>query len=180
MQRDNKWKLLNRKKVYGSKFLNVYEDKIELPNGSVIDDYTVIEKPSVVMIVATDEKDNIIILDEYKYAVGETLLTLPAGHLDKNELPVEAAKRELLEETGFSGGSFENLGILYDYPTKDIHKVYVIRAKNVIQTHKTQHEDTENINLRLISIEELKDQIKNREWKTSTALAAITISEILI
>ena len=173
------WKLLERKKVYGSKFVNVYEDKIELPNGSVIDDYTVIEKPSIVIIVATDEKGDVIILHEYKYAVGKTLLTLPAGHKKKEEMPIDTAKRELLEETGFSGDNFEELGILYDYPTKDIHKVYVVRATNVVQKEHTEHEETEGIHYQLITKEELKKQIKNKEWKTSSALAAITLSGIL-
>lgn len=173
------WKLLDRKKVYGSKFVNVYEDKVELPNGSVIDDYTVIEKPSIVMVVATDKNNNVIVLREYKYAAGETLLSLPAGHKKKDEQPIDTAKRELLEETGFSGDEFEELGVLFDYPTKDLHKVYVVRAKNVIKRGDTEDEETETISYQLITVDELKNQIKNKEWKGSSALASLTLSGIL-
>ena len=179
MSKNKNWKLLERKKVYGSKFVNVYEDKIELPNGSVIDDYTVIEKPSIVMVVATDKSNHIIILREYKYAAGETLLSLPSGHKKKDEKPIDAAKRELLEETGFGGDDFEELGILYDYPTKDLHKVHVVRAKNVVRKRATEHEETETISYQLFTVGELKNQIKNKEWKGTSVLAAMTLSGIL-
>ncbi|HZE87488.1 MAG TPA: NUDIX hydrolase [Methylomirabilota bacterium] len=176
----NTWKLIDRKKVYDSKFVKVYEDKVELPNGKVLDDYTVIEKPSIVMVVATDENNNVIILNEYKYAAGDTLLSLPAGHKKENEEPGAAAKRELLEETGFSTDEIEEIGILHDYPTKDLHKVFVVRAKNIRKTNETNHEETEIIKYKLVSLDELKQQILNKEWKASSALAAITISGILL
>lgn len=175
----NTWKFIDRKKVYDSKFVKVYEDTVELPNGKVLDDYTVIEKPSIVMIVATDKNNNVVILNEYKYAAGDTLLSLPAGHKKEDEEPVDAAKRELLEETGFSTNEIEEIGILHDYPTKDLHKVYVVRAKNVRKTNETSHEETEIIKYKLVSLEELKQQIKNKEWKASSALASITLSGIL-
>lgn len=175
-----KWKLIKRKNAYSSKFVNIYEDKVELPNGETINDYTVVEKPNIVMIVATDNENNILILNEYKYGANEFLLTLPAGHKKENEKPIETAKRELLEETGFITNEFEEVGILYDYPTKDLHKVFIVRARNVLNKKIIRHEKTEFINYRLISIDELKKQIKKKEWKTSSALAAITLSGVLL
>ncbi|MCR4326124.1 MAG: NUDIX hydrolase [Candidatus Roizmanbacteria bacterium] len=139
------WKLIKRNKSYSSKFVNVYEDTVQLPSGKIIENYTVVEKPSIVMIVATDAHNNLLILKEYKYAANEVLLTLPAGHLKEKEDPVEAAKRELFEETGFRGDQFE---------------------------------ETEFLHYTLISISELKRQIKNKEWKVSTVLAAIFLSGI--
>jgi 8-oxo-dGTP pyrophosphatase MutT (NUDIX family) len=179
MSDEEHWQRLDRKIVYDSKFLKVYEDKVRLSNGKEIDDYTVVEKPSVVMVVATDVKSNVIILREYKYAADETMLVLPAGHKKSDEEPVDAAKRELLEETGFGGGTFEEVGILRDYPTKDLHKVYVVRAKNVSRQGETQHEETEIITYELITLDKLRKQIKNKEWKSSSALASVTLSGIL-
>jgi hypothetical protein len=54
MENNEHWQRLDRKTVYDSKFLKVYEDRVKLPNGAEIDDYTVVEKPSIVMVVATD------------------------------------------------------------------------------------------------------------------------------
>src|SRR5215471_15139648 len=127
MSNEEHWQRLDRKTVYDSKFLKIYEDKVRLANGTKIDDYTVVEKPNVVMVVATDTNGDIIVLREYKYAADETMLTLPAGHKKNDEEPIAAARRELLEETGFGGGTFEVVGILRDYPTKDLHTVHVVR-----------------------------------------------------
>lgn len=175
----NTWKLLERKKVFSSRFVNVYEDRVELPNGKILEDFTVVEKPSIVMIVATDKENNILVLKEYKHGAGQILYTLPAGHKKDNETPIDAARREVAEETGYTGGEFEDLGVLYDYPSKDIHKVYVVRAKNIALTTKVQQEDTESITLETLSIEQLKEQIQKKEWRVTSALAALTISGIL-
>lgn len=175
----NVWKLIERKKVFSSRFLNVYEDRVELPNGKIIDNYTVVEKPSIVMIVATDINNNVIVLREYKHGADEVLYTLPAGHKKENESSIDTAKKELAEETGYIGGTFEDAGILYDYPSKDIHKVFVVRAKDLTLTTIVSHEETESITSMALPIKHLKLQIANREWKTSSALAALAISGVL-
>lgn len=179
MANNTHWQRLERKTVYDSKFLKVYEDKVKLGDDKVIDDYTVVEKPSIVMVVATDVDNSLIVLREYKYAADDTLLTLPAGHKKNGETPTDAAKRELIEETGYGEGTFEEIGILRDYPTKDLHKVYVVRGTGLSRVANTDHEETEVITHELISIEELKQQIKNKEWQSCSAIAAITLSGVL-
>jgi 8-oxo-dGTP pyrophosphatase MutT (NUDIX family) len=175
----NTWKLLARKKVFASRFVNVYEDRVELPNGKIIDDFTVVEKPSIVMIVATDTNNNVLILNEYKHGAGAILKTLPAGHKEKSETAVEAAAREVAEETGYTGGEYEDLGVLYDYPSKDIHKVHVVRARNIALTTLPQHEETESIQFEVISPKDLKTQIRSGNWHAGSAIAALTISGVL-
>lgn len=173
------WKLLNRKTVYDSKFVKVFEDEVELPSGKIIPDYTVIEKPDIVIIVATDKENNIIVLNEYKYAVNQYLLTLPAGHKNKDETAIETAKRELLEETGYVGEEYEEVGTLYDYPSKDCHKVYIVAALNIKKQGNTVREETESLSIQKISLNSLKKQIQNKEWRSSSAIAALTLAGVL-
>lgn len=175
----NTWKLLQRTKVFSSRFVNVYEDRVELPNGKILDDYTVVEKPSIVMVVATDTQNNVIVLREYKHGAGEIVSTLPAGHQEANESTIDTAKREMTEETGYTGGIFEDIGVLYEYPSKDTHKIFVVRATDLAPTTNVHHEETEAIAFTAIPIEQLKQQITNREWKASSAMAALTLSGML-
>lgn len=177
------WERLKRTTVVDTPFLKVYSDEIRLPNGSLIDDYTVIEKRDVVLVVATDADDRVLTQREYRYAVDQILPSLPAGVIDKSETPLAAAKRELLEETGYGGGAFELVDVLYEYPTKDIHTITVVRAKGVTKQQAPQYEETEEIGeLQLITIPELVQQLKEGKWKTTAIVAAFVraLPEILI
>lgn len=173
-----KWKQISRKIILDTKFVKVFEDTIELPNGDVIDDYTVIKKPDAVVIIATDESGQLISLQEYKYAVDQVMNTLPAGHIDENENSLEAAKRELREETGYEAEAWEELGTFYDFPSKDSHKSYLVKATNAHKTYNTSHERTESIVVRVIPIEELKKEVKEGKWKANIVLSALVISGI--
>ena len=90
---------------------------------------------------------------------------------------LQAAERELEEETGYSGGSYELADTLFEYPTKDLHTITVVRAKNVSLQSATKHEETEAIgNCTLLSIDDLSSQIARGEWKITSALAALLIA----
>src|SRR3990167_408356 len=81
------------------------------------------------MIVATTRDKKIIFISEYEHGAGKKLLTFPSGHIKKGEDPVDAARRELLEEVGYGKGNFSLLGSLYEYPSKDLHQLVVDRAE---------------------------------------------------
>ena len=173
------WQRIKRRILHKSKFLTVYDDKVRLPDGGILDHYTLTKKPDVVVIVATTRKNELLVLDEYKYAADMFLRTLPAGHIDKHENPLVAARRELREETGYTSPKLQYLGYLYEYPTKDLHKVHVVRAINATPKSKTSHEKTETIVASLLSVKNLKKEIKNGKWKTSSTLGALVLADLL-
>ena len=174
-----KWKLQKRKKVFHSKFVNVYMDRVKLPNGRVIRDYMLVEKSDYVMVVATDIKNRIIIQREYKHGAGEIQFTLPAGLIGRGESPIEAAKRELEEETGYSNGKFTYIGMFTEYATKDLHKAYVVRASELKTKGAQRLEDTEDIEVKLSTAYQIKKQIRDKKWHNSSAIAALALSGIL-
>lgn len=175
----NNWKRINRKVGYESKFVTVFEDEIKLPNGTIIPDYTVVKKPDFTMIVATDDEGKVVFIKEYKYAIDQLVLTLPAGHIEKEEAILENAAKELREETGYLSDHFEEIGILHDYPSKDCHKMHVIRATNV-SPGPTAHESTESISsVILLTPEEIKTKIINGDFKASATIAALALAGIL-
>lgn len=173
------WQRLDRKTLIDTKFLKVYEDKVQLPNGNIIDDYSVVEKPSYSMMVALDTDNNIVTIDEYKYAINKIIHTLPAGHIEKGEEPLQSAKRELAEETGYTGGEWEYLGEFYEYPSKDSHLVHFVKTTGVTKTQETKLDKNESLTLRVIPLAELKEEIARGEWRANASLAALVASRLL-
>jgi ADP-ribose pyrophosphatase len=83
---------------------------IELPSGKVIDDYYYINGFNFAIIYPLTEDGLVILEKSYKHGPQDIIFSLPAGHLNDNEIPLDTAKRELLEETGYSGGTWTPLG----------------------------------------------------------------------
>lgn len=174
------WKRISRKRVISTPFLNVYKDAVQLPNGTKIDDFTVVAKKDIVLVVAMTQDNKLVAIREYKYAVNQTLLTLPAGQIDDREDPLTAAKRELAEETGYDGGHFTLIDTMYEYPSKDSHKVYIVSATNVAPRKNIKHEATEQIELELIPIHNIPGMIANGQWKITSVVSALVRSGIAV
>ena len=123
-------KRIDRKDIFEGYVFNAYLDKVEIADGS-IRPREVIEHNGGVCVVAIDDEHNIYMVRQFRYAVGKALLELPAGKLEKGEDPLEAAKRELSEETGFSASEWMSLGFLYPTPGYCSEKIYVYLARDL-------------------------------------------------
>ena len=80
---------------------------MELPNDVVIPDFYVLEYPLWVNVIAVTVEGKFVFEKQFRYGIGEECYELPAGVCDEKEPPLEAAKRELLEETGYAGGDWK-------------------------------------------------------------------------
>ena len=171
------WKRLARKTLVDTPFIKVHEDTVELPNGKVFDDYSVVKLGNPVIVIAVDEQQRVLFQHEYRYAHDKILTSVPAGMIDEGETPLQAAERELLEETGYTAESFDYIGELYEYPTKLEHSTYMVRANNIRKVAEPKLEDTEFIDsLELTPIGEIQDRISNNEIKTSVIISALYMS----
>ena len=174
-----RWERLSRKTLLDTKFMNVYEDTVKLPNGEVCNDYTVAKLFSGVIIVATDTQGRLITQFEYKYAIDKVILNLPSGSIEGARSPLEVAATELLEETGYESSELELIQTAYEYPSKLDHVIHVVRAKNAVKIKEPQHEATESISKVHLITSEMPDYggVFNTTYNI-TALA-LTLPEYL-
>ena len=91
--------VLKSQSIFEGKILNLRMDVVNLPDGSEASREVVEHKPAVVA-VPVDSENNVILVRQYRYAVGQTLLETPAGRVEESETPDEAVQREIQEEIG--------------------------------------------------------------------------------
>ncbi len=101
-------KVLSSQRVYDG-FLKIRRDELEWPNGHRMP-YEVMEVPDVVIVLPILADGRVVMLKQYRHPVGEVLHELPAGLVDASERPQDAARRELMEETGYLAKSLRHLG----------------------------------------------------------------------
>jgi 8-oxo-dGTP pyrophosphatase MutT (NUDIX family) len=178
MKQHKSWKQINRKTVYNTPHLRVHEDIVQLPNGATLDDYSIVEFNDVIMCVVTDTEGKLVMLQEYRYAVDQTMWNLPAGSIKRGEEdPMVAALRELQEETGYTSNDITHVTTLHDYPTKATHNVDVFRIKNASKTADAQPETSEEgLHVVLVEPDEVKRLVFAGEIKTTSALSALVVA----
>jgi 8-oxo-dGTP pyrophosphatase MutT (NUDIX family) len=117
------WTLLSSTYPYRDRWLTLRSDTVALPGGETLTPYHVIESPDWVNAIAITEAGHIVLVEQYRHAVGQTMLELPAGHVDPGEAPEVAVKRELLEETGHEAAHWHDLGALFPAASRFTNKV---------------------------------------------------------
>ena len=104
---EKKWKILSSEYLVQRPWLTARRDVAELPDGRVNNEYYVLEYPDWVNIIAITKDGKMVMERQYRHVLGKTCYELPCGVIEAGETPLEAAKRELLEETGFAGGEWQ-------------------------------------------------------------------------
>jgi len=169
-----KWKRLNSEYLVNSKWLKIRKDEVQLPNGTSIDDYFVIEKNNVALIVAMDKDKRVILKKEYRYAIDKELIEIPGGtYENESDNPLDVAKRELLEETGYESDDWEFLGMLYDYPTKDTNTISLYMAKNIYKVAEQKLDISEDITFEFVPIKDAIRMCNENEIQVSGSIAAL-------
>ncbi|OPY58973.1 MAG: ADP-ribose pyrophosphatase [Pelotomaculum sp. PtaU1.Bin035] len=108
-------KIISSKRVYEGKIINLRVDTISFSGGSTVT-REVVEYAGAVAIVPVNEKGEIILVKQFRHAVGKLLLEIPAGKLEPGEEPLESARRELLEETGYEAADLQRLISFFSTP----------------------------------------------------------------
>ncbi|MFZ5597267.1 MAG: NUDIX domain-containing protein [Bacillota bacterium] len=151
-------KRLSSKIVYRGKILNLRVDSVELPNGRTAS-REVVEYAGAVAIVPFIEKDEILLVRQYRYPVGKLLLEVPAGKMEEGEDPGETAARELIEETGYRAGEIKFLFSYYSTPGFTNEKMYLYMARNLTYVGERPDED-EFVQAERVTMEKALEMIK--------------------
>jgi len=123
--------VLASERVYEGRILNLRVDEIRTPTG-VEALREIVENGGAVAMVALDDQQRVVLVRQYRHAVRDLVIEVPAGKLEGDEDPLEGARRELREETGFRAGRFERLGSFYPAPAWSTEFVYLYLATQLV------------------------------------------------
>ncbi len=136
-------------------FFDVLVDNLQLPHGPKLD-YTLVHFGAhAAVVIAETTEGKLIINHEYRHPAKQWLLSCPGGRIDTGESPIQAAKRELLEETGYGGGTFSILGTVFPFPAVANQQIIFVHAKDVAYLQPPALEEFELIHSQLKTPEEL-------------------------
>lgn len=158
------WKVESSEKIIDNRWLSVRKDKVDLPNGQVIDDFYCVTIPDAAAIVALDTQGNIILKKEFKYAAGQELIEVPAGMFEPEETDgLEVAKRELLEETGYVSDDWTYLGSTVESSSKLTNRMHIYFAQNCRKVSEQKLDATEELDVLVMPLEEAVEMVMQNQ-----------------
>lgn len=155
------------------KWATLRVDTCKLQNGCIKDDYYVLEYPNWVNAIAVTDENKIIMVRQYRHAADIVSLEIPGGVIDGDELPEDAIRRELLEETGYSFQSAELIATLYPNPATATNVTYTYLLKGGIKTHEQHLDEHEILNVEVYTIAEIKQLLAANKIDQALHCAAL-------
>lgn len=172
-----KWKVLNSKKIIDNNWIAIEKHKCDIGQNKILNDYYIVKKKDYVILVIEDD-GMIFLIKQYRHGIGKSILNLPMGFIDDGENSEMAAKRELIEETGYESDYLEQVGEFFPAPSYMTSKAYVFYTNKVKKnTNKSIDDNEGKISLVKVPKSKLKELLKNNIIKDMSTLTAILISK---
>lgn len=168
-----KWRVLKSEYLFQRPWLTARRDTVELPDGRVNPEFYVLEYPAWINVIARTPEGKYVMVEQYRHGLGEVGIELCAGVVEEGEAPEAAARRELEEETGYTGGDWELGMVLSGNPSVTSNLTYCFIARGVVRTTGQHLDANEDITVKLLDEEELLDILNADVMKQALMVAPL-------
>ena len=170
------WERLSSERLMETPYFTLRSDKLRLPDGNVKDPYYVLERPDAALVFPLTREGEVVLVRQYRPAIGRIELGLPAGLVEEGEEPEKAARRELLEETGYAGGEWELLSVVASSPSLKDNWAHLYFARGVARSAPPRPDEYERVEVVLVPVGELLPKIFAGEIVSSSGVAATLLA----
>lgn len=168
------WKILNSQYLVRDRWLTLRADTCETASGVLIDPFYIFEKRDWAHVMALDDRDRILVVRQYRHGSRSITVELPCGIVEESDpSPREAAKRELLEETGCVADEFRAVQPVYANPARQTNRVHCFLARNARKVAEPKLDDTEEIESEFITLSRLFNLIDSGAFSQSLHVASV-------
>jgi len=168
------WTVLSSEYLSRKFWYTVRVDRVQLPGGAIIPEYWVNEYVPWVNVVAVTVEGQILLVRQYRHGIGQVHYEIPAGTTDADDKSLEeAARRELLEETGYGGGRWSPLMTLSANPALTNNLTYTFLAQDVVLMGEANPGASEDLRLHPTSVDEVETLLDRGEMIQSLHVAPL-------
>ncbi len=170
------WERLGSERLLETPYFSLRSDRLRLPTGAVKDPYYVVERPDAAIIFPLTQGGEVVLVRQYRPPLERMELGLPAGLVEEGEKPEAAARRELLEETGHSGGEWAALGSLASSPSLKDNHAHLFLARGVEERAAPDPDEHELVEVVKVPVGELLGLVRCGEIVSSSGVAAVMLA----
>jgi ADP-ribose pyrophosphatase len=171
------WEVLDSREVFQAPpWIRISKQKVRLPDGRVIEDYHQVQLNDFAVIVAQTPDGKILVERQYRHGIGHITLVLPAGGLKSGEDPLLAAQRELQEETGYVSADWRSLGRFAVSASYGCATMSLFTARDIRKISEPDGGDLEEMEILLMTREELQNAIRTGEMSAMSSVAAFALA----
>ena len=177
---DASWRVLDRKSLLSaSPWMEVFQERVQLPSDKIIDDFYRVVLPEFAVAVPQTTDGRFVLVRGYKHGLGRVTLSPPAGLLNQGEEPLVAAKRELLEETGYVAEGWRSLGKFVVDGNRQCGTMHVFAAIKAERVAQAMEDDSEILDVELLDQADVVTALSRGEFGTLAGASAIALALVL-
>ena len=148
-------------------------DRSSSPRTGLAHDFYVIESNDWINVVPVTAEGDVVLVRQFRHGVRELVLEIPGGIVEPGEAPEHAARRELLEETGFASNRLESLGWIYPNPAIQENRCHLFVAHEVEKVAEPSLDETEEIEVIRLPLSQVEDMIERGELNHALVIVAL-------
>lgn len=170
---DGRWETISSEYLFRRPWLTVRHDQVRLPDGRINPEFYVLEYPDWVNVIAITQDGRFVMERQFRQGLGKTCFEIPAGVMEKGETPLEAARRELQEETGYGEGTWEEIMTVSGNCSTTSNLTHCFVAKGVKKISDQHFDSTEDLSVYLLTLDQVRELLRSDKIRQSLMAAPL-------